>query len=127
MITPFTDFYRATKDGETRYYPGTGSSNRSAAMEFDAKGAPPRVNGYGVYDTNISTEYAVAIYASQDEAKSHKMSKPKPAPSTAIDTEGKSNDNEPDDPKQDMDDPAAQTDGKTSKAASKFAKLGKRG
>lgn len=76
MITDFAQFYRAVNsEGSARFYPNT-SNLRNAALDWDAAGDPPVVSGFAVYDTSISTEYAVAIYATKLEAEQHEATPP---------------------------------------------------
>lgn len=82
LLTDHSPFYRAVNDGETRFYPQTKTNgkNRALAQEFDTAGDPPIVMGYAVYDTSISTVYAVALYATSDEAAAHTPATPDTPP-----------------------------------------------
>lgn len=71
ITTGFSHFYKAERDNETRYFPANGSANRSEAMAFDGKHDPVRVGGFAVYDTSVSTEYAVALFVEFSEAAAY--------------------------------------------------------
>lgn len=75
MITGLAMFYRCNGADGYRYYPAPQS--RTAAIDYNGRSIPPTVNGFGVYDTTVSTEYAVAIYPSAEEAEQHSA---EPAP-----------------------------------------------
>jgi len=84
MTTTFTKFYKATGlDSEIRYYAAT-PEMRVLAREYDKAGDPPQVAGYGVYDTTVSTEYAVAIYDTAENAGAHPPAVPEPTPRNDI-------------------------------------------
>jgi hypothetical protein len=99
MVTEFAQFYRAINaQAETRYYPHTANS-RTVARQFDAQEDPPVVSGYGAYDTSVSTEYAVALYATKEEAEAHEVvSPPKVAESIFDETPVEEADMPPADP-----------------------------
>ena len=69
MVTQFSKFHRAKSGEEVRYYPADSASNRNAALEFDPQMVT--VAGYAVYDTAITTEYAVGLYGNKTEAEAH--------------------------------------------------------
>ena len=78
LVTGFAEFYRAvSKEGETRFYPVSDAKQRETAREFDKAGDPPKIKGYGVYDTEVSSHYAVAVYGSEDEARAHGTEQPR--------------------------------------------------
>lgn len=85
MVTEFSTFYKAVNGNEVRYYPGNGLDNREFAQAFDKVGDPPKVQGFAVYDTAVSTVYAVALYTDKASAEKHKVSAPESAPESAID------------------------------------------
>ncbi len=68
IVTEHGEFYRAIKDDESRYF---APSKREQAFGFDAGGNPVLITGFAVYDTTVSTSYAVALYATFAEAKAH--------------------------------------------------------
>ena len=70
MVTAFASFYRAVNGGETRYYPNTPTS-RLLAIDYMGGSLPPVVGGFGVYDTTISSDYAVALYTDVNDANAH--------------------------------------------------------
>lgn len=76
--TDFVEFWKAGKGEDARYY-----ADRQAAMAYDPTAG--RVSGFGVYDTNVSSAYAVAIYSTKQEAMAHAPSPVQKAPATAVD------------------------------------------
>ena len=84
LITDFAEFYLCDGDSGVRYYPKT-SDKRGAAIDYSAGGMPPTVKGYAVYDTTISADYAVALYASEAEAADHQAVDAPKAPDTIFD------------------------------------------
>ncbi len=68
IVTNHGEFYRASNGDETRYYT---ISKKAAAIEFDAKGDPVVVMGFAVYDSTVSTIFAVGLYATFSEAEAH--------------------------------------------------------
>lgn len=84
MITEAEAFHRAKSGDEFRYYPDTGPENRAMAREFDEKGDTAIVKGFGVYDTAVSTDYAVGLYATREEAEQHAGIEEKKAPETTF-------------------------------------------
>jgi hypothetical protein len=82
MVTEFSDFYRSMGPEGMRYYAATGS-NRTAAIEYH-NGMPDNVKGFAVYDTTISSDYAVALYADKESAELHTPSEPPHAPEEAV-------------------------------------------
>jgi hypothetical protein len=78
IVTNHGEFYRATRKGETRYYT---AGTRAEAFEFSEIDDPVIVMGFAVYDTTISSIYAVALYATVAEAEAHT---PTPAPAKPI-------------------------------------------
>lgn len=76
LVTEHSEFLRASKGSEHRYYPPTAQNARAEAMAFDDHGDFAPVMGFGVYDTTVSTSYAVALYATKAEADSHKPTLP---------------------------------------------------
>ena len=86
LVTGFESFYRATgKDGDTRYFAVGSIGTKLAASEFDKNDDTVTVKGFAVYDTTVSTEYAVALYATQKEADDHKAQAAPKTPTSAID------------------------------------------
>lgn len=73
ITTPHREFLRATKNGETRFYALT---RKDEAVAFDEKRDPVAVSGFAVYDTSISTSYAVGLYATIEAADAHQVIKP---------------------------------------------------
>lgn len=84
MVTDCAQFHRAVADGETRYYPANGPENRIAAREFDERTDPVVVGGFAVYDTAVSTAYAVALYSTREDAEKHQPVEVEQAPETAV-------------------------------------------
>lgn len=85
LVTGLESFYRATsKDGETRYFAIGSIGTKLAASEFDKNDDTVTVKGFAVYDTTVSTEYAVALYPTQKEADDHKAKAAPKTPTTAI-------------------------------------------
>lgn len=84
IVTPFAKFYKTLGAEGVRYFAET---KREKANEY-ATGAslPPLIQGFGVFDTTVSTEYAVAVYGSEAEAKAHDAVEA-PAPATAMSEE----------------------------------------
>jgi hypothetical protein len=74
IVTNHGEFYRSTKGDETRFY---AVRNRETAIQFADGGDATIVMGFAVYDTTISSTYAVALYATLAEAEAHQ---PTPAP-----------------------------------------------
>ena len=86
LVTGFEHFYRATnKDGQTRYFAAGAAGTKLAASTFDKDDDTVSVKGFAVYDTTVSTEYAVALYATQKEADDHKAQSAPKTPTSAID------------------------------------------
>lgn len=96
MVTDHAEFYRVNPgEGETVYYPANGPTSRDAARKADAGGDPPIVGGFAVYDTAVSTEYAVALHATKAEAEAHTPAAPIEAPADVFsDNGGQSEPNE---------------------------------
>lgn len=82
VVTEFSQFYRATADGETRYYPANGVGPRDASRAFDPNAV--LMGGFGVYDTTLATEWAIAVYGDKQAALAHKAAEPAPAPVDAF-------------------------------------------
>lgn len=93
MITKFAQFYRANADEETRYYPVT-TQDRIKAREFDERTDPVIIGGFAVYDTGVSTDYAVALYSTQEEAEKHKPAAVEEAPDVIVAEEAPSSSKE---------------------------------
>lgn len=74
IVTSHGEFYRATNSAETRYY---ALSKKDLAREFDAASDLVIVGGFAVYDSTISTIFAVGLYATLAEAEAHEAT---PAP-----------------------------------------------
>jgi hypothetical protein len=70
LIISLGDFYRVTIDSEFHYYPT--QTTREKIVALNPKNDPPITTGYGVYDLSVSTEYAVELYQTLEEAKAHK-------------------------------------------------------
>jgi hypothetical protein len=84
LVTDFGQFLRArSADDETRYYPAT---SKAAAQEFDFTNDPVRVDGFAVYDTTISTAYAVALHGTVDEARQYVPASAPTPPQTIFDS-----------------------------------------
>lgn len=82
QISAFAVFWMAVNAGNTRYY-----AKRSEAREFDDKGDPAPVEGYGVYDTTVASEYAVAVYGDMDLAHEHVPAEAPAKPESVFETE----------------------------------------
>lgn len=80
QITEKSDFYRASRDGTARFYPKSGENSREIAMGIDPNASI--ISGFAVYDTEVSTDYAVAIYASRELAENYKPAKAKEVPTS---------------------------------------------
>lgn len=80
MVTDLAKFYRAFDGDETRFYP---ESAKKQALDF-ANDFPPVIQGFGVYDTTVATDYAVAVYPSKEEAEMHTAAEAPTAPETAF-------------------------------------------
>jgi hypothetical protein len=87
LVTPFSQFYRAVNGEETRYFPTATDASKPAARAFDAKNDLTIIGGFAVYDTTIGTGYAVALYATAEEAAKHKPSDAPKAPEHAVEPE----------------------------------------
>lgn len=86
-VTEHSRFLVCRAPGETRYYADT-PTNKVAARDLDERGDPVAIQGFGVYDTSISTTYAVAVYGSKAEALTHMASDaPEPAESVFDESE----------------------------------------
>lgn len=84
--TEHAQFYRATfADGTEAFFPQADSNSRAAARDADEKSDPPIVAGFAVYDTTISTVYAVALYPTKTQAQSHIAATPPLAPEAVFD------------------------------------------
>ena len=70
LVTGHAEFYRCDGDDGTRYYPKT-NDKRVVAIDYNTIGIPPTVQGFAVYDTTISGDYAVAIYGDISDAHAH--------------------------------------------------------
>ena len=81
-VTEHSRFLICNAPGGQRFYADT-PANRPVARDLDDKGDPIATTGFGVYDTNISTVYAVALYETKERAQAHQPSKT-PAPVTDI-------------------------------------------
>jgi hypothetical protein len=77
-ITEFANFFKATANGETRYY-----ATRKEAMNFDPGAV--FVRGYGVYDTTVAGSYAVEVYPTKKQAEAHEPASAMKAPTSAVD------------------------------------------
>jgi hypothetical protein len=81
MLTDHAQFYRATLADDTyAFFSADDTLSRDKARAADTAGDPPIVAGFAVYDTNISTTYAVALYPEKRQAQAHEASTPAPAP-----------------------------------------------
>jgi hypothetical protein len=85
LVTDIAEFHRATSNGETRYYPANSVEMRTVARDYDAASDPVIIKGFGVYDTGVSSLYAVEVYPTEKQAKAHKPTKPMKAPTSALD------------------------------------------
>lgn len=85
-ITPVAEFFAAKSGDDERFYP-VNQENREAAMEFDDSGDPPKKRGHAVYDINVSSAYAVALYGSLEEAEAHEGTETPEVPETALATD----------------------------------------
>ena len=71
ISTGHTEFYKATRGDEVRYYPTASAGSREQAITFDATDDPTRVMGFAVYDISISTVYAAMLFSSEAEATAY--------------------------------------------------------
>lgn len=83
LVTTHTEFLRAKKDGKIRFYPANAQNARADAIAYDDNSDFTPVFGFGVYDSTVSTSYAVALYATLAEAEAHKPTPP-PAPASGL-------------------------------------------
>jgi len=86
LVTDIGYFYRVTnKEGENRYYPSGTGEQRAEAAKFDKNNDTVLLQGFAVYDTAISTVYAIALCGDKEEAEKHGATKaPKtPTPTSA--------------------------------------------
>lgn len=81
LVTNHGEFYRAQSGDETRYF---AVSKKAAAQAFDHLSDPPIVMGFAVYDSTVSTIYAVALYATLAEAEAHEASPAPMAPASVF-------------------------------------------
>lgn len=89
-VTDHARFLKCERDGETIYFPDT-ATFRDRAQVHDEHGDPVAQMGFAVYDTNISTVYAVALYGSKGEALAH-MASDTPEPATDVFDDGHASD-----------------------------------
>ena len=82
ITTEHSTFYKVQCDGKERFYPR--NLKNAATAEFD-DGLSVKVMGFAVFDTTVSTEYAVALYGSKTEAEEHTAVPPAPTPETIFD------------------------------------------
>lgn len=75
IITEHSEFFRAVKAEKIAYYPVT-AEGRAAAVANDDDGDPDRVRGFAVYDTTISTSYAVELHATKADAERYQPAPP---------------------------------------------------
>lgn len=75
LVSAHSTFLKAVNGEETRYFPYT-PTHRIKAYAFDKNADPDTVQGFAVYDTAISSSYAVALYATIAEAQAHKPRQP---------------------------------------------------
>lgn len=75
LVSDFNYFHRVNvgspEDGDKFvYYPeATWPDHRSKFVDMDTT----RVGGFAVYDTRVSSDYAVALYADEKDAKAHEV------------------------------------------------------
>lgn len=81
IVTDHAEFLRAVRGDEIRYFPSNGVNARVEAAAYDEDRDYDNVRGFGVYDTTISTSYAVALYATKAEAEAHE---PAPVPAKPL-------------------------------------------
>ncbi len=80
-VTPHGEFYRAIdKDEVERFFAAPDANTRELARAADANGDPVTVKGFAVYDTTVATEYAIALYPTNEQAKAHKPAEPAELP-----------------------------------------------
>lgn len=77
VVSAHGEFLHAVSDGVSRYYP---PSQKSEAIAAASEKVVVRTTGFAVFDTTVSTIYAVALYPSAAEAEAHKPASPAPAP-----------------------------------------------
>lgn len=119
IVTEHAQFYRVTlRDGTNGYFPADGPTSRDLARAADVAGDPPIVAGFGVYDTAVSTTYAVETYPTREQADEHKSSQTETKPETVFENSAEP---EPTEVKADM--PAARKPtAKAMRAGSPFKK-----
>jgi len=83
IVTDHSEFYRVLKGDEIRYYPANATNAKADACAFDENGDFDIVRGFAVYDTTVSTSFAVALYATKAEAEAYEPA-PVPAKPTGI-------------------------------------------
>lgn len=92
IVTNHGEFYKAVNGEEIRYY---AKSKKAAAIDFDQKGDPVIVMGFAVYDSTVSTIFAVALYATAADAEAHKAIPAPLAPASVFNASEAPNDAEP--------------------------------
>lgn len=71
-ITDKVDAYMAvTEAGKPMFFPHNGEG-LAKAKEADRNDDPATTSGFLVYDSGVSTEYAVACYGDKSKAETHK-------------------------------------------------------
>lgn len=84
IVTPFAKFYKTDGAEGVRYFAET---KREEAHKYATGTAlPPLIQGFGVFDTTVSTEYAVAVYGNEADADAHNAVEA-PAPAKAMSEE----------------------------------------
>lgn len=87
VVTNHSEFYavQPSRSGPKIYYPASGATSRDVARQADVTGDPPQVGGFAVYDTTISTVYAVGLYPTKEEAQKHQPSEAAEKPEAVFD------------------------------------------